>query len=133
MQSLDKDIWKEYMKKQYTFSRHKKLTRSIPRRKVLSLRIDHTWAADLIEISSLISYGNSGFSQILNVVDLFSRKMFARPLKNKTKTETKAAMQSIVEENNMQSPYKLWTDEGKRLKTIENESKRLKMTQNVSK
>ena len=41
-------IVKQFLEKQYVYSRHKKLNWKFPRRKVLSLRIDQTWAADLI-------------------------------------------------------------------------------------
>ena len=101
----------DWLKKQQTYTRHKRPRHTFPRRKVLTLRIDECWAADLIQIDSLMNQ-NAGFQYILTVVDLFSRKLWARKLKQKSKKEMEKAMHSIVEENHDQSPYKLWTDEG---------------------
>ena len=102
---------KEYLEKQYTYSRHFRLRKHFPRRKCLFLRIDETWAADLIEISSLSSY-NGGYNYICNVIDCFSRKMWARSLKQKTNKEVEMALRSIIESNQGRSPYRLWTDLG---------------------
>ena len=76
-----KDV-REYLEKQYTFSRHKRLRKTFPRRKCLFLRIDEVWAGDLIQVDTLSSY-NSGYNYILNVIDCFSRKLWARALKKK--------------------------------------------------
>ena len=46
------------------------------------------------------------------MIDLFSRKLFSRGIKKKTKDETEQAMRDIVKENNNRSPFKLWTDRG---------------------
>ena len=101
----------EWLKKQVTFTRHKRPRLTFPRRKVLTLRIDECWASDLIQIDSLVNQ-NNGFQYIVTVVDLFSRKLWARKIKQKSKKEMEAALRSIVEENDGRSPYKLWTDEG---------------------
>ena len=100
-----------WLKKQVTYTRHKRPRLTFPRRKVLTLRIDETWASDLIQIDTLANF-NSGYQYILTVVDLFSRKLWTRKLKQKSKKEMEAALRSIVEENDGRSPYKLWTDEG---------------------
>ena len=44
---------KDWLKKQVAYTRHKKYRLSFPRRKVLTLRIDFCWSADLISIDSL--------------------------------------------------------------------------------
>lgn len=43
----------------------------------------------------------------------FSLKAFVRPLKRKTAKETEQGLVSMIEENG-KSPYKLWTDRGKK-------------------
>ena len=101
----------DWLKKQQTYTRHKRPRHTFPRRKVLTLRIDECWAADLIQIDSLMNQ-NAGFQYILTVVDLFSRKLWARKLKQKSKQEMERSMRSIVEENGGKSPYMFWTDEG---------------------
>ena len=102
---------KEWLRKQVAYTRHKKPRLTFPRRKVLTLRIDYTWASDLIVVDSSVNF-NNGYQYILTVVDLFSRKLWVRKLKQKSKKEMEAALRSIVEENHGKSPYKLWTDEG---------------------
>ena len=102
---------KEWLSKQVAYTRHKKVKLRFPRRKVLSLRIDDTWACDLIQLDTLSSY-NHGFQYILTVLDLFSRYLWCRKLKQKSTKEMDTAMRSIVEENGGRSPYKMWTDEG---------------------
>ena len=110
---------KEWLSKQVAYTRHKKPKLTFPRRKVLSLRIDDTWAADLIQADSLANF-NSQYQYILTVVDLFSRKLWCRKLKHKSTTEMDAAMRSIIEENGGRSPYKLWTDEGQEFLSLKN-------------
>lgn len=110
---------KERLSKQVAYTRHKKPKLTFPRRKVLSLRIDDTWAADLIQADSLANF-NSQYQYILTVVDLFSRKLWCRKLKHKSTTEMDAAMRSIIEENGGRSPYKLWTDEGQEFLSLKN-------------
>ena len=99
---------RQYLEKQYTFSRHKRIKKHFPRRKILVLRIDDTWASDLIQVDSLANY-NAGKCYILNCIDLFSRKMWARGIKTKAPSEVQQALKSIFEENG-KSPNKLWTD-----------------------
>ena len=104
-------VVKEWLRKQVAYTRHKKPRLTFPRRKVLTLRQDYIWASDLIVLDSLINY-NNGYQYILTVVDLFSRKLWTRKIKQKSKKEMETALRSIIEENDGHSPYKLWTDEG---------------------
>ena len=103
---------REYLAKQYVHTRHKRLRKTFPRRKVLTLRIDHTWSADLIQCSEALSRYNKGYNYIVNCIDLFSRKCWVRPIKRKTNKETEEAMRSIINKNQGRSPLKHWTDEG---------------------
>ena len=111
MPQITQKVVREWLRKQVTYTRHKKPRLTFPRRKVLTLRQDYVWASDLIVIDSLVNF-NSGYQYIVTVVDLFSRKLWARKIKQKSKNEMEMALRSIIKENNGQSPYKLWTDEG---------------------
>ena len=122
-----KDV-KEYLEKQYTFSRHKRLRKTFPRRKCLFLRIDEVWAGDLIQVDTLSSY-NSGYNYILNVIDCFSRKLWARALKKKTPQEVELGLRSIIQENNNVSPYLWWTDSGKEFTQVKTLYEEQEMTQ----
>ena len=103
------DDWLSF---QVAHTRHKKPRFTFPRRKVLILRVNSTWANDLIQIDSLSSY-NSGKNYIMVNVDCFSRRIFTRALSTKSKSEIEAALRSIIAENGGISPYYLWTDEAK--------------------
>ena len=110
--SITRQTVQSFLDKQYVHSRHLKKKRNFPRRKVLVLRVNEIWAADLIQIDTLSSF-NFGYCFIVTVIDLFSRKLFSRGIKKKTKDETEQAMRDIVKENGNRSPFKLWTDRGK--------------------
>ena len=135
--SVTHKIVNQFLAKQYTHTVHRKINRQFPRRKVLSLRIDETWASDLITVNEVLNpiqsnpiqsnpiqsnpislfflqleSFNNGYQYILTVICIFSRKLWTRKLKHKSKVEMIQAMQSIVDQNNQVSPYKLWTDSG---------------------
>ena len=50
---------KHWLSGQYAYTRHKKPRWRFPRRKVLTLRQNYLWAADLVQIDSLASYNNN--------------------------------------------------------------------------
>ena len=99
-----------WLRKQLSHTRHFRPRYVFPRRKLLFLRQNDTFAADLIEVSDLKSY-NSGYCYILVVIDCFSKKVFLRKIKQKTTREMAEALRSIFEENK-RSPISLWTDRG---------------------
>ena len=68
------------------------------------------WCADLIDLSSY-STKNKNFCYILNVVDVFSRRLFLEGLKDKTALTCKNAFQKITERANVNPSY-LITDNG---------------------
>ena len=103
---------KNWLTQQVAYTRHSKPTYVFPRRKVLTLRIDECWASDLIQVDGLASY-NAGYQYILVNIDLFSKKIFLRKLRHKSKKEMEMAFRSIFQENGGKSPYRLWTDLGK--------------------
>ena len=105
-----KDV-QHFLDSQYVHSRHKRLKWKQARRKVLTLRIDNCWCGDLILCPNLKSR-NSLYSNILVIIDLFSRFMWTRPLKTKGKEELSSAMESIISENKNKAPFRFWTDKG---------------------
>lgn len=74
---------------------------------VTARTIDQRWAADLMDLTSKSSKGQPAY--ILVVQDIFSRFLFARPLKSKA--ETAAAFSRIVEESGRKCE-ELGTDRG---------------------
>ena len=60
---------------------HKPIIKKFPKRKVYVNGIDHTWAADLVDMSSM-SKENKGIKFLLAVIDVFSKFGWMIPLKN---------------------------------------------------
>lgn len=89
---------------------HKNARVNFPRRCVLLRDIDDLWQADLIDVQK-ISNINSNNNFILIVIDCFSKYVWVRPLKNKTKDCVTIAFQSIL--HNGRVPLNLQTDWGK--------------------
>lgn len=90
---------------------HREARRNFQRRSVLMRGIDDTLQADLVE---MIPYAkkNKGMKYILTVINIFSKKAYARALKNKTAQEVTKAMTSVL--NILGHPiHRLHVDNGK--------------------
>ena len=78
--------------------------------------LDDTWVADLIDCSwqpsvSKDKSSEPAFQYILVVQDVFSRRLMARPIRDKIAQTCRDAFQSIVEERHTK-PTVLSTDQG---------------------
>ncbi len=65
----------------------------------------------LVQCDSMVVYPYNGYSRILILVDVFSAKLFARPLKSAKAEETLAALKSIFNEAG-EKPARIETDRG---------------------
>ncbi len=89
---------------------HARVIRNFPRRNLVSTSTDSIWSCDLLDLVKY-SRSNNGMRYILVCVDLFSRFLWMRALKNKTGEETKKAFMDIF--NSGYRPTKaLYTDKG---------------------
>jgi transposase InsO family protein len=68
------------------------------------------WSADLIDMSNYASQNNQ-YRYILNVIDIFSRKVWLKALKTKTDTATAKVFQEILDQADI-TPDVLKTDNG---------------------
>lgn len=91
---------------------HRSARKNFPRRHYMMRGINDTFQADLIEMIPWAKQ-NKGYQYILNVIDVFSKRAWAMPLKNKTGEEVTKAMTSIFKANPKHIPKNLHTDEGK--------------------
>lgn len=90
---------------------HRGARRNFTRRRTIMMGIEDTLQADLVE---MIPYAtrNKSMKYILTVINIFSKKAFARALKNKTGPEVTKAMESILD--SMRHPiHNLHVDNGK--------------------
>src|SRR5436190_1221452 len=87
---------------------HKSARKNFPRRRVKVLGIGDLLQADLVE---MIPYAkdNKGYKYLLTLIDCFSKKGYAVPVKDKTAENVKNAVESILPQN----VKNLQTDEGK--------------------
>ena len=62
---------------------------------ITAFEINHVMQMDLLDFQKLKTR-NKGYSWILNLIDVFSRKLYTRPLKNKTMGSVKEALTDIL-------------------------------------
>ena len=80
-----------------------------PRRKVLVRGVQHQYQADLMDFVSIKNH-NYGFRYVLTVIDCFSRRAFAVPLRNKKGFLVARGLKKAFE--TLGVPKKLQTDQG---------------------
>lgn len=81
------------------------------RRHVIQVGIKDTFQIDLVDMQQF-SAENENFRYILMCIDIFSKYLYARPLKTKTAREVCDAMRSIFDESDG-APNNIHSDEGK--------------------
>ena len=87
---------KEYLRKNVIHSLHKNRRRNFPRRKIITYFPGNIVQSDLIDLQKF-STKNSGYNFILVVIDCFSKRLWTRPLKTKSGSETANALRSIFQ------------------------------------
>ena len=107
--NLDNSIT-SWLADQKTYTLHKQPKRSFQRRRVVVGGINDQWQADLADMQMLAS-DNLGMKYILMVIDCFSRKAWARALKDKSGKSVASAFSDIFEVQ--EPPRKMQTDKGK--------------------
>ena len=71
--------------------------------------LDHIWQADLMDVSAQ-AHNNHGVNFLLCVIDIWSRYVWVRSLRNKESKTVNAAMADILKEN--RKPQLLMSDNG---------------------
>lgn len=91
---------------------HAPARRFYNRRPVQVRGINETWQMDLLDFQKY-KRENSGFTFILLVIDVFSKFVWLRPLKDKTGPEVAKALRDIIRSCPFGAPKNLQSDEGK--------------------
>lgn len=99
----------EWLRKQETYTLHRRLRRKFPRNRVVVGGYMQQWDADLMDMSNVSKY-NGGITYVLVAIDIFSRYLFVEPLKTKNGKEVAKAFASIFAKGN--KPFKIRTDKG---------------------
>ena len=92
-----------------SYSLHKPSSRNFKRNKIYAPEIDSLWEADLPFVQDLAKE-NDGVNYLLVVIDVFSKFLWVRPMKNKNARSLVQAFDSILSEK--RKPEKLRTDKG---------------------
>jgi len=99
---------KSWLTSQDTYTLHKPRRKIFPRRRTFAKGITDLFQADLVEMQNLSRY-NDGYRYILTCVDVFSKRAFALPVKDKRGSTVENAFEIIFTEA---APNMLLTDRG---------------------
>jgi hypothetical protein len=76
------------------------LKRSFKRNKVFVKGVDDQWDVDLMDMTKFAKY-NNGYNFILVVIDIFSKYVWLRPLKDKKGESVLKALKDVLAEGNV--------------------------------
>ena len=106
---------RDFLNARESYTLHKPVRRTFPRRITYARRPDELWQADLADMGQLHKE-NRGTRFLLTVIDVFSKFAWVRPLKRKTSDELVRAFTSILKESEGRKPKHLQTDKGTEFK-----------------
>lgn len=101
----------EWLQEQDVYTLHKNYRKTFPRRAVHAPGLFYTLHGDLADMQSLAKY-NDNYRYFLILVDCYSRRFWAVPVKSKTSTDMMAAFDKIFSTTNGHVPSALVTDQG---------------------
>ena len=102
------------LKSTETYSLHKPTIKKFKTRKFLADDIDHIWQIDLIDVQKL-SGSNFKNKYIFTAIDIFSKKAFTEPMKNKEAASSLAAIKNIFKKSD-RKPRIIYMDKGNEFK-----------------
>lgn len=103
-----KDI-KDFLASKDSYTLHTKVVKKFPRRQIYAGGISQIYEADLMDIKNT---KNTPFTFILVVIDIFTKYVFAKPIKNKTGQEVTKALKDIFKKSPYPLPFYLSVDKG---------------------
>lgn len=101
---------KQWLLSQDAYTLHKPVRHRFPRRKTYSKGINDLFQADLVDMQSLSKF-NDGYRFILTVIDVFSKKAYAQPLKDKRASSLVQALKNVFDQTSIPVQF-LQTDRG---------------------
>ena len=97
----------DWLRGEEAYTLHKPVHYRFARNRVMVSGIDQQWDADLMEMTQ---QPDDGYQYVLVAIDILSRYVWTRPLKNKTGKEVSAAFEDIFTKGRV--PQKIRTDRG---------------------
>ncbi|XP_062599623.1 SCAN domain-containing protein 3-like [Saccostrea cucullata] len=104
------------VKNQEAYSLQRPLRRQFRRNKIMVTGIDDQWSADLTDMVKFAKY-NDGYMYILVVIDVLSKYVWMRPLKDKKGISVAHALWEIFLEGRV--PKRIRTDKGQEFRSKE--------------
>ena len=98
------------------YSLHKPVRKSFPRNRTIVSGLDAQWQIDLTVLESLAEH-NDGYKYILFVIDVFSRKSWAIPMKNKSANATVDAFKTLFNLTERR-PRRIQADKGSEMRNV---------------
>ena len=99
---------KQWLSEQDAYTLHKPVRIRFKRRRVIVGGRNHQWQADLVDLSKL-KKDNDGYVFLLTVIDVFSKRAWCVPLKNKSASSLVTALKGLLVNI---APTTLQTDKG---------------------
>ena len=99
---------RDWLSGELVYTLHKPVVRKFKRNPVVSEQPKMNMQADLVDMIPF-SESNNGYNHILTAIDVFSKKGFAIPLKNKGQKAVSEGMENILK---VYTPCELMTDRG---------------------
>lgn len=102
-----------FLSKQPSYTvHHRAPNKNFLRRSIRVLSPRARYDGDLLELRDLKPW-NSGFQYAFIVIDVFTRYVWSKALKNKEATTTATAWSELIQESHMPPPLTLYTDAGR--------------------
>lgn len=101
----------QYLNSQRTYTLYRRSVERYKRLKTKASGLHTDWQADLMDVRNM-AHANRNFNYILVCIDVLSRMVYVKPLKNKTSDNMIKAFAKIFEEEGV-VPWRLFTDNGK--------------------
>ena len=106
----ERDI-ERWLSMQDAYTLHKPVSRRFKRRCVVVGGPNQQWQADLVDMSRL-KQSNNEITFLLTVIDVFSKRAWCVPLKNKSAAALVVAFRQLLSNSNNRAPTTLQTDKG---------------------
>jgi hypothetical protein len=106
---------RQFLSTQDAYTLHKPIQRRFPRNRIIASGLDTDWQVDLMDMRQLKQH-NDGYSVALIVVDVLSKFLWSRALKDKRPVTVAKAFADILRKSH-RLPWRVCSDRGEEFKS----------------